>query len=160
MRLAVLAQLVVEQVRVQLDLVDRGHDVGLGRSRCELLDREVRDADRARAAVALELLKRLPGRHEVAVVQRRQRPMDQEEIDVVDAELGERASNAQRASSGRWAPLLQLAGDEDVSTVEPRGADRLPDPALVAVHLGGIDMPVANLQRAPNRALAVSSGAI
>ena len=59
------------------------------RSRCG--DLEVRDADRPRTAVRAELLERLPRRDEVAVVERRQRPVDQEQVDVVGSEL-DRAS--------------------------------------------------------------------
>ena len=44
------------------------------------------DADRARAAVGLELLHHLPRRDVVAVVQSRQRPVDEEQVDVVEAE--------------------------------------------------------------------------
>jgi hypothetical protein len=54
-----------------------------------VVDVEVRDADRAGAAVPMELGERLPGRHEVAAVERRQGPVDEEEVDVVEPELGE-----------------------------------------------------------------------
>ena len=68
------------------------------RSRCA--DLEVRDADRPRPAVLLELLERLPRRHEVAVVERRQRPVDEEQVDVVEAEL-RRASPRTRGARRR-----------------------------------------------------------
>jgi protein-tyrosine phosphatase len=67
-----------------------------------MLDLEVGDADRAGATVGAELLQRLPRGDEVAAVKGRERPMDQEQVDVIEAELVELASNARRASSGRW----------------------------------------------------------
>ena len=89
------------EVRVQLDLVDRRDDLALGGEPLEMSDLEVRDADRARGPGAPELLERTPRRHEVAVVERRQRPVDQEQVDVVHRERVERSAIAARASSGR-----------------------------------------------------------
>jgi len=43
--------------------------------------------------------------------------------------------------------VVELAGDEHVGPVAPGGADRLTDLPLVAVHLGRVDVPVADLQR-------------
>ena len=117
-RLAVRADLVVEEVGVELDLVDRRHVVALGREALEMVDLEVRDADRARAAVALELLERLPGRDEVAVVERRQRPVDEEQVDVVEAERRQRRVERPAASSGRWNALLSLL----VTKTSPRSS--------------------------------------
>jgi hypothetical protein len=106
--LAVLSHRVVGEVGVYLDLVYRRHRVGLGGQLLQVLDLEVRHADRAGAAVALELLERLPGRHEVAVVERGQRPVDKEQVHVVEAELESVLSNASRASWGSWNALLSL----------------------------------------------------
>jgi hypothetical protein len=60
MRPAVRVDVLVEEVGMELDLVDGGHHVGLRREALEMVDLEVRDADRARAAVPVELLERLP----------------------------------------------------------------------------------------------------
>ena len=117
---AVVVDLRVDQVRVQLDLVDRGDDVALGREALEVGDLEVRDADRAGPAVRLELLEHLPGGGEVAVVERRQRPVDQEEVDVVRAELGERRLERAARVVGRVVAVVELAGDEDVRAVDVR----------------------------------------
>jgi hypothetical protein len=54
-------------------------------------DLEVGDADRARPPVGLELLERLPRRHVVAVVEGGERPVDEEQVDAVVPERGERA---------------------------------------------------------------------
>ena len=47
--------------------------------------------------------------------------------------------------------VVELAGDEDLVAVEPGRADRLADAGLVAVPLGGVDMAVADLERARDR---------
>jgi hypothetical protein len=47
--LAVVVDLVVDEVRVELDLVDRGGHVAGRREALEVRDLEVRDADRAGA---------------------------------------------------------------------------------------------------------------
>ena len=80
---AVGADLVVGEVRVDLDLVDRGHGVGFLGQPVQMRRLEVRHADAAGATVPRELLEDLPGGDEVAAVERRQRPMDQEEVNVV-----------------------------------------------------------------------------
>src|SRR5581483_6399047 len=78
-RPAVLVDFPVLEVRVELDLVHRGHHVRFGGEALEMRNLEVRDADRSRPAVALELLERLPRRHEVAAVERRQGPVNEEQ---------------------------------------------------------------------------------
>ena len=160
-RLAVRAHLVVGEVRVQLDLVDRRHDVGLGGQALEVRDLEVRDADRAGAAVALELLERLPRRDEVAVVERRQRPVDEEQVDVVEAERRQRPVERARARRrARWKPLLSLLVTKTSPRSRPDARTRLADARLVAVHLGGVDVAVADLERRRAPPRAVSSGGI
>ena len=144
---------------MQLDLVHRRHRVGLGGQPLQVLDLEVRDADRARAAVLAELLERPPGRDVVAVVERGEGPVDEEQVDVVEAQLGERAVERPAGVVGPVEAVVQLAGHEDVAAVEPGRADRLADAPLVAVHLGGVDVPVADLQRLAHGA-AVSPGSI
>ena len=109
---------------MQLDLVDGGGDVGLGGEPLEVRDLEVRDADRAGAAVGLELLERPPGRDVVAVVEGRQRPVDQEQVDVVDAELGERLVERAARVVGLVEAVVELARDEDVLAVDAGGGDR------------------------------------
>ena len=74
--------------------------------------------------------------------------MDQVEVDVVEPEPLE-------AGLERLARLLvavvvveALRGDEDVVAVEPGGPERLADLRLVAVGGGGVNVPVAGLERA------------
>src|SRR5215212_1056310 len=107
---------------------------------------EVRDADGAGAAVVVELLHRLPGGYEVAVVEHRQWPVDQEQVHVVEAELGERLVEGPSRVVGLVERVVELAGYEDVAAVEARGADALAYLLLVAVHLRRVDVPVADPQ--------------
>src|ERR1035441_5597396 len=80
------ADLVLSQVGVQFDLVDRRGDLGLPVQPPQVVRLEVRYADRPGPAVTVELLQGIPGRHVVTVVPGRQWPVDQEQVDVVEAE--------------------------------------------------------------------------
>jgi hypothetical protein len=70
---------------MHFDLVYRRHRVSLRGQPLKVLDLEVGNADRAGAAVVVELFERLPGGYEIPIVERRQRPVDQEQIHVVEA---------------------------------------------------------------------------
>ena len=87
---------------MQLDLVDRRYGLGLGGEPLEMRDLEVRHADRAGSALALELLERFPGRDEVAVVESREGPVNEEQVHELEPEfrqcLRERAPRVSR----RW----------------------------------------------------------
>ena len=115
---------------MELDLVHRRHDVGLGHQPLEVVDPEVRDADRAGAAVFLELLERAPGGDVIAVVQRR-RPVDQEQVDVVEAELLERPLEGAARVVRAVIAVVQLACDVDVAPVEPDS--RIPSPTSLSL---------------------------
>ena len=73
--------------------------------------------------------------------------MDQVEVDKV--ELQPLEARAQRALGLLEAVVVvpALGRYEDLAAVEPRGANRLPNPRLVAVCGGGVDMAVAHRQR-------------
>ena len=81
--------------------------------------------------------------------------MDQEQVDVVQAERLERVVEGPAGLVGLVRVVAQLAGDEHVGAVEAGSADRLADFLLVAVHFGGVDVPVAGLQRAAYRSECV-----
>ena len=61
------------------------------------------------------------------------------------------SSNARRASSGRWKPLLSLLVTNTSARSRPASRMPCPTPRLVPVHLGGVDVPVADLQRGLDR---------
>src|SRR5262245_54668180 len=107
---------------------------------------EVRDADRAGAPVAIELLQGLPRRHVVAAVPCGQRPVDQEQVDVLAAERAHRPVEGMAGVIGVMVGVAQLAGDEHIAAGETGLGDGVADLLLVAVHLRGIDVPVAGLQ--------------
>jgi hypothetical protein len=47
--------------------------------------------------------------------------------------------------------VVQLAGDEDIGAAEAKRADGLADLLLVAVHLSGVDVAVADIEGFPHR---------
>ena len=116
-----------------------------------MADLEVGDADRARTPVPVEGLQRLPRRHVVAVVERREGPVDQEQVDVVHAQRGQRAVERPARVVGPVEAVVELAGDVQLVPVEAGGGHRLADPLLVAVHLRRVDVPVADLERGAHR---------
>ena len=100
--------------------VSRGQPLQVG-------DLEVGHPDAAGASVLRELLERVPGRDEVAVVERRQRPVDEEQVDVVGAERSQRLVERASRIVGFVEAVVELAGDEHVGAVESGVADALAD---------------------------------
>src|SRR5580693_6077295 len=107
---------------------------------------EVGHADGSGPAFAVELLQRPPGLHVVTAVPGRQWPMDQEQVDVLGAESLERPFESQACIVRLVRVVAQLAGDEDLTAVQARPGNGLAHLGLVAVHLGGIDVPVPGLE--------------
>ena len=143
------AKVVLGEVRVEFDLVDRRSNRGLLQQPLDVVRLEVGDSDRPGASGAVDLLERLPRLDEVANA--RQRPVDQEEIQVVELHRGERSVELlQRRVVGVEA-VVELARDEDLAAVESRISNLLPYFPLVAVHLGRVDMTVADPQRLQRR---------
>src|SRR5258706_11540841 len=99
---------------MELDLVDGGRHLGLARQSLQVGDLEVADADRPGSALLLELLKRLPRRDEVAAVQGRQGPVDQEQVDVVDAQLGQ--CPVERTAGVSW-PVKAVVVDDGIGGI-------------------------------------------
>ena len=73
--------------------------------------------------------------------------MNQKQVDVIRAQRAqcgvERAARVVRPV----IPVVELAGDEHLTAVQAGIADPLADFLFIAVHLGGVDMPVPNLER-------------
>ena len=74
------------EVGVALDLVDRRHHGGAVEERGEVLDHEVADADRADLAVGEQRLQGTVGL-QGPVERRRQRLVQDQQVDLLDAEL-------------------------------------------------------------------------
>jgi hypothetical protein len=72
--------------------------------------------------------------------------VDEEEVEVVAVQRGQRLLEGPAGIVGPVETVAELAGDEDVGPGEPAGADGLADLALVAVHLGGVDVAVADVE--------------
>ncbi len=150
----------VGQVRVHLDLVDRGGDPGLGDDPVEVVRLEVGHADGPCAAVGEELGEHPPGGDVVAVVEGRQRPVDEEQVDVVGAERGEGGVERAPGVVGQVEAVAELAGDPHLSRGSTAGGQALADARArcrtsVRCRSGG------SRPRAPRpRRAAVSSGGI
>src|SRR5207244_12890560 len=84
------ASVVLSRGRLNLYLDDGWDDLGFTVQPPQMVGLEVGDADGPGPAFAVELLQRPPGLHEVAAVPGRQRPVDQEQVDVLSAERLER----------------------------------------------------------------------
>jgi hypothetical protein len=76
----------------------------------------------------------------------RQRPVDEEQVQVVEAEVGQRPVVGAQGVVAAVEAVVQLAGHEDLVAGDARARDGLADTLLVAVHLGGVDVPVADLE--------------
>lgn len=79
--------------------------------------------------------------------------MDEEQVDVVLLEGVERAVERLQRIVALVEAVVQLRGDEDVAAVESALGDGLADARLVAVHLGGVDVAVADLEGGERRVL-------
>jgi len=112
---------------------------------------EVRDADRARATGGEHLSDRLV-RADGAVELGRDRLVQQDEIDVVDAEAAQTSVEADERLVVAVVADPELGDDEDLAAVDPGAPDRLADLALVAVGGGGVDERIAVRDRSLDRA--------
>ena len=77
----------------------------------------------------------------------RVRPVDQQEVDVGEAQLRQAFLGGPLEFARRQVVLPDLGGDEDVVAPDPAGAQTLPDLALIAIHLGGVDVAVSEPPR-------------
>ena len=131
--------------RVELDLVDVGHDAGLRDQALEVRFLEVRGADRADAAV-LEQLDQPPPGVDVAILPRH-RPVDQEQVDVVDAEPFDAPLERPLGFVEAVRLLVELGREEQLLAGHAGGVQAATDALLVAVGEGGVDHAVAGGDR-------------
>ena len=127
--------------RVELDWLTSGTTPGLGEQPLRCAGLKFESADGAQRALLQQREEAPPG-VDVAVLPR-VGPVDQQQVDVVDAELVERSSERlrRRRPAVPWA--LNLRGDEQLLARHARGPHAPPDAALVAVRLGRVEEPVA-----------------
>jgi hypothetical protein len=143
------AELVLYEVRVDLDLVHRRGDLRGGEDVAQVVRLEVGDADGLRPAAGVDLLHDGPPLDVVA--HRGQRPVDEEQVEVVEAHVRQALVERAQDVIALLPVVVQLAGHEDLAAVQAGLTHRLPDLLLVAVHLRGVDVPVADLQGGPGR---------
>ena len=72
--------------------------------------------------------------------------MDEEQVELLEAEVLSVVSNDRRDVVGGVVGVGQLAGDVDLARGDPGVGDRPADALLGAVGLGGVDVAVAGLQ--------------
>jgi hypothetical protein len=125
-----------------LDLIDRRRNVRERQQVLQMRNQEVAHADGASATVLAKLLHRAPG------VARgvRHRPVDQVEIDVVETQAGEAALAGRQRVVVALLVVPQLGGDEELVARDAACSDRSADAVLVAVHRGGVDATVPDLE--------------
>jgi hypothetical protein len=71
--------------------------------------------------------------------------VDQEQVDVVAAQELQREVELAARVVRQVRAVVQLAGHEELVATQARRGDGGADAGLVAVHLGGVDVPVADL---------------
>ena len=147
------AHRLVAEVRVHLDLVDRRHLPAVVDDPLQVVGLEVRDADRRRPAVAplrRELGQRAPRRLEVAVVPGRQRPVDEEQVDLVEPEPPQRLVERPARVVGAVEAVVELGGDVELVARDarsPRSPGRRPPRCGTSARCRGAGSP----PRAPAR---------
>jgi hypothetical protein len=131
---------VLGQLRVVLDLV--GEEVGGDREGlAEQVAREVAHAELADEALGAQSLQLLERRAVLGVVARR--PVQQEQVDSVEAEAAQAALGAAAQALRREVVDPHLGRDPDLARVHARAAQALPHLLLVAVRRRRVDVAVA-----------------
>ena len=137
------------------DLEDVGGDC---RDRADCLDvlaLVVGQADRPCVAAGEGVFEGGPGQGDVTPVQGGQRPVHEEEVDVVGAQVLKRALDRGGGPLGLMVGVVDLRGDEQVFARDSRGLERRPDLGLVAVHLSGVDVTVSDFEGTAHRVVRV-----
>ena len=149
------AQVGVGQEGVGLDLEGVRGDRGDGADGFHVLALVVRQADRACAAGVEGIFEGGPGQGDVAPVEGGQGPVDEEEVDVVGAQVLLRAGDGGGGAFGLVVRVVDLGGEEDLVARDARGVEGCSDLCLVAVHLRGVDVAVSDVERAANGIVGV-----
>ncbi len=129
---------------MQLDLVQGGSHVGLVGEPLEMLDLEVGHADRTHPAVGEESLEGPPGLD--ILIEHRQWPVDQEEIEDLDAQSLHAVLERGQRPVVSVAPVGEFGGDEDLLTGHLRTCDGFADTLFVPIPLSSVDEPVTGVE--------------
>jgi hypothetical protein len=131
------------------DLVDLGRRAGRDDQLVQLGRAVVADPDGAGQPLVPRGQQFLPGRDQGPVPRR---PVDQPEVHILHGQRPEAALEGAPLPAG--GARRQLGGEEQLLARDAAVADRPADLALVAVHGGGVDVAVADLQRRVDGRLA------
>ena len=136
-----------------LDLVDRRCDVVVGDEIDEPVGMKIRHPDGAGPALTIQFLHRPPRSVVVA-----ERLMDEIEIDVVQAQSVQRPLECGlgRVVAGVLHP--QLGGHEQLIAWDAAAVQGASDGLFVLIRRGGVDVPVAGVQRLADDRLGVVGG--
>ena len=110
----------------------------------EQRDVEIRHADVARETVALGLGERA---HGLLQRDRGVRPVHQQQVDIVDAEIGEALVDRAGEIGGAQIFVRHLGAEEDVAARHAGRAHAFADVALAAVFPRRVDVAIAELER-------------
>src|SRR2546422_11058155 len=144
---AELEQVLLVQEGMELDLVHGGWNRCCREQLFEVVDRVVTDADRAGEPLVVDLQQRLPR----FVSQARYRPVDEIQIDIVEAEF---AAALLERPQGRLVAMVvvpEFRCDEDLFPRKPAFPDRDSDVAFVPVQLRGIEQAGTHLEGGRDR---------
>ena len=138
------------KIGMHLDLIHRRHHRGLLQQPGQVLDHEVADPDRADLPVAEQALQPPIGLQRRPEL-RRQRLMQDQQIDLVDTELAGTLLEPVQSLVVAVVTDPDLGLHEHLGAVQTSGRDPLTDLPLIAVRGRGIDVAVAGLQRNRDR---------
>jgi hypothetical protein len=131
--------------RMGLDLVDHRHYAGLVDNPLEMFHQEIRDPDASHQSVLPRLDQRLPG---VDVgVPGRSRPMDEEHVQIVEAEVIERLANAGKGAVVTHRLRPQLACDEQFAAIDIGLPKRNSYAPFVIISLSRVDRAIPSPDR-------------
>src|SRR3989441_2278867 len=148
---AELEQVLLVQEGMELDLVHGGWNRRCREQVFEVADRVVADADRAGEPLVVDLQQRLPR----FVSQARYRPVDEIQIDIIEAEFVATLFERPQRRLVAMVVVPELRCDEDLFPRDPAFPDRDSDVAFVPIQLRGIEQAISDLEgdrdRAPGR---------
>lgn len=93
-----------------------------------MLGLEIRHTNGTRQALRLEVLQGVPRLDVRIAVLDRGWPMDEVEVDVVEAQLGQTGLDGLASIVGMMGAIPQLGGDEKVLAIRPESASARPHP--------------------------------
>ena len=141
---------------MQFDLVDRRNDAGGVDENGQVLGLEIADSDGPDPALVAQSGESLEGLD--IFVERRLRPVDQVEIEVVESKPAHARVECLQRAVVALVCIPQFGHQVELVTRHAGFGNRSPDLSFVTVGRRGVDMPVAGAQRSAYRQLGVCRG--